>query len=108
MEKIGEGFLTNLSQLKKLLPLVSDEALIRDMAKVKQENKLKFSALLEKEYKVRINSCSMFDMHAKRTHEYKQQLLNCLYIINLYNHEYNFILPLTSPFWGLGLSAGKQ
>lgn len=35
-QKIGEGFLTDLSQLKKLLPLASDEALIRDVAKVKQ------------------------------------------------------------------------
>lgn len=35
-QKIGEGFLTDLSQLKKLLPLVSDEAFIRDVAKVKQ------------------------------------------------------------------------
>lgn len=36
LQKIGEGFLTDLSQLKKLLPLVDDEALIRDVAKVKQ------------------------------------------------------------------------
>lgn len=36
LQKIGEGFLTDLSQLKKLLPLVNDEALIRDVAKVKQ------------------------------------------------------------------------
>lgn len=36
LQKIGEAFLTDLSQLKKLLPLVSDEALIRDVAKVKQ------------------------------------------------------------------------
>ncbi|XP_036273665.1 glycogen phosphorylase, brain form isoform X1 [Pipistrellus kuhlii] len=85
MEKIGEGFLTDLSQLKKLLPLVNDEALIREVAQVKQENKLKFSAFLEKEYKVRINPSSMFDVHVKRIHEYKRQLLNCLHIITLYN-----------------------
>uniref|UniRef100_A0A452UXN1 Alpha-1,4 glucan phosphorylase n=1 Tax=Ursus maritimus TaxID=29073 RepID=A0A452UXN1_URSMA len=85
VEKIGEGFLTDLSQLKKLLPFVDDEALIRDVAKVKQENKLKFSAFLEKEYKVKINPSSMFDVHVKRIHEYKRQLLNCLHIITLYN-----------------------
>ncbi|CAO2578383.1 Glycogen phosphorylase, brain form [Lemmus lemmus] len=50
-----------------------------------QENKLKFSALLEKEYKVKINPASMFDVHVKRIHEYKRQLLNCLHIITLYN-----------------------
>lgn len=52
-----------------------------------QENKLKFSALLEKEYKVKINPSSMFDVHVKRIHEYKRQLLNCLHIITLYNRE---------------------
>uniref|UniRef100_A0A2K5TPF2 Alpha-1,4 glucan phosphorylase n=1 Tax=Macaca fascicularis TaxID=9541 RepID=A0A2K5TPF2_MACFA len=85
VEKIGEEFLTDLSQLKKLLPLVNDEAFIRDVAKVKQENKLKFSAFLEKEYKVKINPSSMFDVHVKRIHEYKRQLLNCLHVITLYN-----------------------
>uniref|UniRef100_A0A7N5JB23 Alpha-1,4 glucan phosphorylase n=1 Tax=Ailuropoda melanoleuca TaxID=9646 RepID=A0A7N5JB23_AILME len=85
LDKIGEGFLTDLSQLKKLLPLVDDEALIRDVAKVKQENKLKFSAFLEKKYKVKINPSSMFDVHVKRIHEYKRQLLNCLHIVTLYN-----------------------
>ncbi|KAK2503347.1 hypothetical protein MC885_010057 [Smutsia gigantea] len=134
-EKIGEGFLTDLSQLRSLLPFVRDEALIRDVAKVKQvvvrpgflvvhadpraalaslrprfcsenlsrgehpgmgsdpasvpcscpENKLKFSAFLEKEYKVKINPASMFDVHVKRIHEYKRQLLNCLHVITLYN-----------------------
>ena len=36
LQRIGEGFLTDLSQLKKLLPLVGGEALIRDVAQVKQ------------------------------------------------------------------------
>lgn len=36
LQRIGEGFLTDLSQLKKLLPLVSDGAFVRDVAKVKQ------------------------------------------------------------------------
>ncbi|XP_063515562.1 glycogen phosphorylase, brain form isoform X2 [Pongo pygmaeus] len=89
VEKIGEEFLTDLSQLKKLLPLVNDEVFIRDVAKVKQENKLKFSAFLEKEYKVKINPSSMFDVHVKRIHEYKRQLLNCLHVVTLYNRALN-------------------
>lgn len=52
-----------------------------------QENKLKFSAFLEKEYRVKVNPCSMFDVHVKRIHEYKRQLLNCLHVITLYNRE---------------------
>lgn len=51
----------------------------------RQDNKLKFAMLLEKEYGVKINPSSMFDVHVKRIHEYKRQLLNCLHIIVMYN-----------------------
>ncbi|XP_044125697.1 glycogen phosphorylase, muscle form [Bufo gargarizans] len=84
-ERIGEDYITDLDQLKKLLNFVNDDALIRDIAKVKQENKLKFARYLENEYKVKINPSSMFDIHVKRIHEYKRQLLNCLHVITLYN-----------------------
>ncbi|XP_075693018.1 glycogen phosphorylase, muscle form [Rhinoderma darwinii] len=84
-ERIGEEYITNLDLLKKLLNFVNDDAFIRDVAKVKQENKLKFARYLETEYKVKINPNSMFDVHVKRIHEYKRQLLNCLHVITLYN-----------------------
>ncbi|KAI1894484.1 hypothetical protein AGOR_G00116280 [Albula goreensis] len=84
-EKIGEDFLTDLFQLKKLLNFIDDDAFIRDVAKVKQENKQKFAAYLEKEYKVKINPESIFDIQVKRIHEYKRQLLNCLHVITFYN-----------------------
>lgn len=51
----------------------------------RQDNKLKFGLLLEQEYRVKINPSSMFDVHVKRIHEYKRQLLNCLHIIVMYN-----------------------
>ncbi|XP_067877701.1 glycogen phosphorylase, muscle form [Heterodontus francisci] len=84
-EKIGEDYIFDLDQLKKLLSFANDEGFIRAVAKVKQENKLKFSVYLEKEYKVKINPNSMFDVQVKRIHEYKRQLLNCLHIITFYN-----------------------
>ncbi|KAM9302371.1 glycogen phosphorylase, muscle form [Gastrophryne carolinensis] len=84
-ERIGEDYITNMDQLRKLENFVHDEGLIRDIAKVKQENKLKFARYLESEYKVKINPNSMFDVHVKRIHEYKRQLLNCLHVITLYN-----------------------
>lgn len=52
-----------------------------------QENKVKFSAFLEKQYGVKVNPSSMFDVHVKRIHEYKRQLLNCLHVVTLYNRE---------------------
>lgn len=54
---------------------------------VSQDNKLKFAQQLEKEYRVKINPSSMFDVHVKRIHEYKRQLLNCLHIIAMYNRR---------------------
>nr|XP_055035983.1 glycogen phosphorylase, muscle form [Misgurnus anguillicaudatus] len=84
-ERIGEDFIRDLDQLQKLRNFVNDEAFIRDVAKVKQENKLKFAVHLEEHYKVKINPNSMFDIQVKRIHEYKRQLLNCLHIITYYN-----------------------
>uniref|UniRef100_A0AAY5EEN1 Alpha-1,4 glucan phosphorylase n=1 Tax=Electrophorus electricus TaxID=8005 RepID=A0AAY5EEN1_ELEEL len=84
-ERIGEDYIRDLGQLKKLLNFVNDDAFIRDVAKIKQENKMKFAVYLEEQYKVKINPNSMFDIQVKRIHEYKRQLLNCLHIITFYN-----------------------
>uniref|UniRef100_A0AAR2K780 Alpha-1,4 glucan phosphorylase n=1 Tax=Pygocentrus nattereri TaxID=42514 RepID=A0AAR2K780_PYGNA len=84
-ERIGEDYIRDLGQLKKLLKFVDDDAFIRDVAKIKQENKMKFAVHLEEHYKVKINPNSMFDIQVKRIHEYKRQLLNCLHIITFYN-----------------------
>uniref|UniRef100_A0A673GUN7 Alpha-1,4 glucan phosphorylase n=1 Tax=Sinocyclocheilus rhinocerous TaxID=307959 RepID=A0A673GUN7_9TELE len=91
-ERIGEDFIRDLDQLKKLRDFVNDEAFIRDVAKVKQENKMKFAVHLEEHYKVKINPNSMFDIQVKRIHEYKRQLLNCLHIITFYNLSDDYVL----------------
>lgn len=57
---------------------------------------MKFSQFLESEYKVKINPSSMFDVHVKRIHEYKRQLLNCLHVITMYNREFPWS-PLPPP-----------
>nr|XP_057912979.1 glycogen phosphorylase, liver form [Doryrhamphus excisus] len=84
-EVIGEDYVKDLGQLKQLSAFVDDAAFIRDVSKVKQDNKVKFAQYLEQEYRVKINPASMFDVHVKRIHEYKRQLLNCLHIITMYN-----------------------
>uniref|UniRef100_A0A673BSI6 Alpha-1,4 glucan phosphorylase n=1 Tax=Sphaeramia orbicularis TaxID=375764 RepID=A0A673BSI6_9TELE len=84
-ERIGEDFVIDLQQLKKLLEFVDDEAFIRDVAKVKQENKLKFASFLQKQNQIQVDPESLFDVQVKRIHEYKRQLLNCLHVITLYN-----------------------
>ncbi|EDW44535.1 GM23707, partial [Drosophila sechellia] len=84
-EKIGDEWPVHLDQLVALKKWAKDPNFQRNVARVKQENKLKLAAILEKDYGVKINPSSMFDIQVKRIHEYKRQLLNCLHIITLYN-----------------------
>lgn len=63
----------------------NDQALLLNLKKIKQENKMKLIAYLEKQQNVIIDPDSMFDVQVKRIHEYKRQLLNILHIITLYN-----------------------
>ncbi|XP_032820816.2 glycogen phosphorylase, liver form [Petromyzon marinus] len=88
-ERIGEDFIKDLGQLRNLEAFVNDPRLIRDILQVKQENKVKFAAYLEANHGVHINTDSIFDVHVKRIHEYKRQLLNCLHVIALYNRIKN-------------------
>ena len=46
---------------------------------------MRVAQYLEEEYSVSINTASIFDIHVKRIHEYKRQLLNILHVIALYN-----------------------
>nr|CAB3265335.1 glycogen phosphorylase, brain form [Phallusia mammillata] len=84
-EKIGEEWPKQLSQLRKLEDLIENQAFIRSVNQVKQENKLKLTTFIEKEWGIKINPASMFDVQVKRIHEYKRQLMNALHIVVMYN-----------------------
>ena len=84
-DKIGEDWIVHLEQLQQLEQWSRDANFQRAVMKVKQENKLRLAQLLEDDYQVKVNPASIFDIHVKRIHEYKRQLLNCLHIITLYN-----------------------
>ena len=64
---------------------VNNDAFVRDVQQVKQENKHRFAEWFAKNYHQQVNPMSMFDMQVKRIHEYKRQLLNVLHVITLYN-----------------------
>ncbi|PIO74813.1 phosphorylase, glycogen/starch/alpha-glucan family [Teladorsagia circumcincta] len=84
-EKIGEGWITNLDELQKLKEFVNNPGFLDQIRRVKQENKMRVAQYLEEEYNVEVNPASIFDIHVKRIHEYKRQLLNILHVIALYN-----------------------
>lgn len=82
--KIGQGWITDLMQLKKLEPLVEDKNFLRDFWDVKTYNKERLSALVEKTTGVELLPNALFDIQVKRIHEYKRQLLNILHVMYQY------------------------
>ena len=74
-----------MNELQNLKNFLNDEAFVRDIQRVKQENKQRLAEWISKTYNLHINPLSIFDMQVKRIHEYKRQLLNILHVITLYN-----------------------
>jgi len=83
-EKIGQGWITDLSQLHKIEDFVNDKNFRRDWMAVKRQNKQRLADLVETETGVRFEVEALFDVQVKRIHEYKRQLLNILHVIHLY------------------------
>jgi len=84
-DAIGDGWVTDLSQLQMLKPLADDQALGNAFLKAKREAKLQFTCWLKRTTGETIDPDSIFDCQIKRIHEYKRQLLNALRIVVLYN-----------------------
>jgi starch phosphorylase len=82
---IGEAWVTDLEQLKKLAPYADKPGFRKEWHAVKQENKARLAEMVEQDTGVRFNPQSMFDVQVKRIHEYKRQLLNALHVIHLYD-----------------------
>jgi starch phosphorylase len=84
-ETIGDGWLTNLSLLKKLELYINDEAFCKRWHEVQQAAKQKLIDFKKQELGVDLNVNALFDVQVKRIHEYKRQLLNVLHVIHLYD-----------------------
>jgi len=82
---IGDGWLTDLSQLANLKPLAHDASFKEQFMSVKHANKVNLSNYIKSQYNVAVDPASIFDIQAKRLHEYKRQLLNIFNVIDLYN-----------------------
>src|ERR1700751_1631492 len=84
-DAIGEGWVTDLSQLKKLKPLADDKALHQAFLTAKRKAKLLFIDWFTRTTGGKVDPDSIFDCQIKRIHEYKRQLLNALRIVVLYD-----------------------
>src|SRR5271166_1353611 len=84
-EAIGEGWITDLSQLSRLKPLAANTAFRNDFCEATRQTKVRFADWLKSKFGVTVDPDSIFDSQVKRIHEYKRQLLNALRIVVLYN-----------------------
>jgi starch phosphorylase len=84
-EAVGDGWVTDLGRLRKLLPLADDAAFRDRFLQAMQAAKVRFATWLKTSCGVVVDPESIFDSQIKRIHEYKRQLLNALHIVMLYN-----------------------
>jgi len=86
-ETIGDGWLTDLSQLSKLAPYADNAKFRARWHEIKRDNKARLVEYKKKEMglEAEVSPDMMFDVQVKRIHEYKRQLLNVLHAIHLYD-----------------------
>ena len=84
-ECIGDGYRKEPAQLRNLEKFAKDKNVLSSLEQIKRANKASFSDLVFKKTGIKLNPDSVFDVQAKRLHEYKRQLLNALRIIDMYN-----------------------
>ena len=83
-ERIGSGWVTNLGELKRLEPLAEDAEFRARLRAAKRENKVRLAELIKQTNGIAVDPDSLFDVQAKRLHEYKRQVLAVLHIIHRY------------------------
>jgi len=84
-QAIGDDWITDLGQLRRLRPLAADRMFRGEFLKAKRAAKTQFADWLKVTTGVVVDPQTIFDCHVKRIHEYKRQLLNALRVVVLYN-----------------------
>ena len=88
-EAIGNKWITDFEEIRKLKDFADDPAFLSQLSKVKYQAKLKAADFLKKDSGIIIDPNTMIDVQVKRIHEYKRQLLNALNIVMIYNRMKN-------------------
>ena len=84
-ELIGDKWITELTELKKLEKYVDDKSVLDRLSNIKFNNKVKLAKYIKETTGVEVDPNSIFDIQVKRLHEYKRQMLNILHVMDLYN-----------------------
>lgn len=80
----SEDWVKNLELLKGLKKYNNDDKVLEKLMKIKHEKKVQLAEYIKQEEGIIIDPNSFFDIQIKRLHEYKRQLLNALFILDLY------------------------
>ena len=88
-ETVGQGWLVDMSLLRRLEPLADDASFHRRWRAVKRANKARLADYVKATTGVELNPDWLFDIQVKRIHEYKRQHLNVLHIVTLYHRLKN-------------------
>ncbi len=83
-DKIGNGWITNLDNLKKLEKFKDDATVIKEFGDIKKLKKRQLADFIFEREGVKLNPDFIFDIQVKRLHEYKRQLLNAFSILDIY------------------------
>ncbi|MBQ9480533.1 MAG: glycogen/starch/alpha-glucan phosphorylase [Clostridia bacterium] len=81
---IGDGFLKDAEKLSDFAAFANDESVLKRMAEIKALKKRQFADYVFRRSGEKIDPDTLFDVQAKRLHEYKRQLLNAMNIISRY------------------------
>jgi starch phosphorylase len=84
-QAIGAAWVTDLTELRKLLPMADERGFREQFRATKRKAKAAFANWLKATSGQLVDPDSIFDSQIKRIHEYKRQLLNVLHIVILYN-----------------------
>jgi len=85
VDAVGPQFLDDTGRLEALVPFADDASFRERFHAVRRANKVALARLVAERVGVGIDPEALFDVHIKRIHEYKRQLLNILETIALYN-----------------------
>ena len=83
-DKIGNGWITNLDELKNLEKFKSDKNVIKEFDAIKKIKKQQLAEYIKEKEGIDVNPNFIFDIQVKRLHEYKRQLLNAFSILDIY------------------------
>ena len=108
-EAIGDGWMDDAEELKKLVEFENDPSFLLRVAHSKRQNKVRLARYVRRECGFSIDPDSIFDVQVKRFHAYKRQLMNIMKVMDIYNRlisDSNFtVQPTTFIFSGKAASS---